>query len=186
MKPNYNKLEKNMTDVILEQQIKLGYRRESVGLYYMLTSLNRILQTSYEEEQMQHTMEEFAVSVSERFGQVKVTHEKDRFRVTIPSQGSDYVHENQSENDFLVRFIAAISKHQCTLEDIKAVFVAYSPDIFVGKMEDNEDFDYLVYFKNGEPNDYRYCITFEGCHTIYHRFTPEDYVDFGFGEAVEV
>jgi hypothetical protein len=42
------------------------------------------------------------------------------------------------------------------------------------------EFDYLVYFEDGVPDDYRYCITDEGCHLIYHRFTPEDYEDFQF------
>ena len=39
----------------------------------------------------------------------------------------------------------------------------------------SEDFDYVVYFQDGMPDDYRYCIKFEGCCVIYHRFTPKDY-----------
>ena len=35
-----------------------------------------------------------------------------------------------------------------------------------------------IKFKNGVPDDYRYCLTDEGCHIIYHRFTAEDYFDF--------
>ena len=41
-------------------------------------------------------------------------------------------------------------------------------------------FDYLVYFEDGIPDDYRYCLSLEGEHMIYHKFTPEDYEDFGF------
>lgn len=42
------------------------------------------------------------------------------------------------------------------------------------------EFDYLVYFEKGEPDDFRYCITDEGGHFIYHRFTVADYEDFYF------
>lgn len=42
------------------------------------------------------------------------------------------------------------------------------------------EFDYLVYFEGGKPDEFRYCITDEGCHIIYHRFTKEDYFDFQF------
>ena len=39
------------------------------------------------------------------------------------------------------------------------------------------EFDYLVYFEDGEPDSFWYCITDEGCHMIYHRFSEEDYKD---------
>jgi hypothetical protein len=41
-----------------------------------------------------------------------------------------------------------------------------------------EDFDYLVYFEDGRPDAFRYCLTQEGHHIIYHRFTADDYNDF--------
>ena len=41
-------------------------------------------------------------------------------------------------------------------------------------------FVFLVYFEDGIPDDYRYCLSLEGEHMIYHKFTPEDYEDFGF------
>ena len=44
----------------------------------------------------------------------------------------------------------------------------------------NGEFDYLVYFENGEPDSYRYCITVEADHIIYHRYTKEDYAEFEF------
>ena len=42
---NYEKLEKNIVDVIKEQQAKLGYMREKVRLYYPLSSLNHFFGT---------------------------------------------------------------------------------------------------------------------------------------------
>ena len=37
------------------------------------------------------------------------------------------------------------------------------------------DFDYAVYFDDAEYDAYYYCIKMEMGHTIYHRFTKEDY-----------
>ena len=42
---NYAKLEKNIIDVIKEQQAKLGYIKEKVRLYYPLNSLNHFFGT---------------------------------------------------------------------------------------------------------------------------------------------
>lgn len=39
----YAKLEKNLIDIIREQQMKLGYCSEDVRLYYPLSSLNHFL-----------------------------------------------------------------------------------------------------------------------------------------------
>ena len=36
---NHEKLQKNLIDLIKEEQAKLGYRKESVRLYYPLQSL---------------------------------------------------------------------------------------------------------------------------------------------------
>jgi len=59
------------------------------------------------------------------------------------------------------------------------VFHAYSDHVHMEKTT-GTGFDYLVYFEDGIPDDYRYCLSLEGEHMIYHKFTPEDYEDFGF------
>ena len=41
----FDKLEKNLMDVIQEEQAKLGFRREKIRLYYPLTTLNHLLDT---------------------------------------------------------------------------------------------------------------------------------------------
>ena len=45
---------------------------------------------------------------------------------------------------------------------------------------EHEEFDYCFYFEDGKPDAYRYCVAFEEGHAIYHRFTIEDYEEFGF------
>ena len=45
---------------------------------------------------------------------------------------------------------------------------------------EHEEFDYCFYFEDGKPDVYRYCVAFEEGHAIYHRFTIEDYEEFGY------
>lgn len=179
----FEDLERNICDVVFEDQIKLGYRSEVIRLYYPLASLNRLMGKECTRQQMAGVLEEFSHIAAGRLGAVEVTNRGDQFCLRIPPEGADYVHSTRDENDFLVKFIEAISSHNCGIEDIINIFRQYSDRIFVGKME-NEEFDYLLYFEDGKPNDYRYCVALEGCHATYHRFTPGDYEEFGFGEVV--
>ena len=78
-----------------------------------------------------------------------------------------------------MKFIETIARHGCTLDEVMDVFHAYSEHVHVEKTT-GTGFDYLVYFEDGIPDDYRYCLSLEGEHMIYHKFTPEDYEDFGF------
>ena len=52
----FDKLEKNLMDVIQEEQAKLGFRREKIRLYYPLTTLNHLLDTEDTAEQMEITL----------------------------------------------------------------------------------------------------------------------------------
>lgn len=178
---DFQRLEKNILDVLKEQQIKLGYRSETVHLYYPLTSLNRFLATDFNAEKMHHALNEFISEKEAKLGPVDITVQGDRFCFAIPPQGIDYVHEHMDDNEFIRDFIGVIEKHGCGIEDILQQFYKYSDHVHVEKVN-NGEFNYVVYFEDGKPDDYRYCIADEGCHLIYHRFTPEDYDDFRFSE----
>ena len=39
---------------------------------------------------------------------------------------------------------------------------------------------YLIYFEDGEPDEFYYCLDDDDFGVTYHRFTKEDYIDFGF------
>ena len=178
---NYLKLEENIIEIVKEQQLKLGYRSEVVRLYYPLSSLNRFLGTDCDAAEMLVNLENFGDAVSDSLGDVKVSREGDRFCFLIPETGSAYVHEHMEDKCFLKDFIDVVSKHGCKIEDVLEQFRKYSDCVHIEKKAHGE-FDYLVYFEDGKPDDFRYCITDEGCHIIYHRFTTEDYEDFGFDE----
>lgn len=176
---NFKKLEKNIVDIVKEEQIKLGYRSEKVRLYYPLLSLNRLLGENYSAEQMRKHLKAFCEEVKGIYGEIEISDENERFCFLIPPEGSDYIHEHIAENEFLVEFIDTIRKHGCTLEELLQVFYKYSEHVHVEKA-DNGEFDYLIYFEDGVPDDFLYCLTVEKFHIIYHRFTKEDYEDFNF------
>ena len=83
--------------------------------------------------------------------------------------------EDKLQNIIWQKFI----KEPLSEKDLKQVFEKYSKQVHLERMKDCE-FDYLIYFENGEPDSYRYCITEEMCHLTYHRFTEADYEAFHF------
>ena len=66
------------------------------------------------------------------------------------------------------------STHQDIREEILSVFQKYFPNVHYEKSIVS-DFDYLIYFEDGQPDNYRYCLTEECGHIIYHRYTKVDY-----------
>jgi hypothetical protein len=176
---DFSRLEQNICDVIKEEQVKLGYRREAIRLYYPLQSLNRFLDTALDEEGMQKALADFPEQAGSRLGTVDISHRLDRFCFSLSPEATVYVHEHTPQKGFLYDFIHTVSQHDVTVEEVIEVFCRYSQQVHVEKAHHGE-FDYLVYFESGEPDDYRYCLTQEGHHMIYHRFTPADYKDFAF------
>lgn len=175
----FAKLEKNIIDVMKEEQVKLGYRRETIRLFYPVLSLNRLLDTDYEAKQMADILNLFCDYVKDRLGRIEISNRGESFCFTIPEQGAEYVHKNMGDKEFIIDFINTVSKHGVTMDEVLQQFYKYSDKVHVEKASHGE-FDYLVYFENGKPDDFRYCITDEGCHIIYHRFTVDDYNDLYF------
>ena len=171
-----NRLIDNIIDVVKEQQIKLGYRKESIRLYYPLGSLNTLLATNYDSARMQKHLEKTFANYETQLGTVEVSNRDDRFGINLPEKTSEYVHENTSDSGFLYDFIDLFRQHGVVVEEVRELFCKYSDDVCFECLE-NSEFDYVLYFENGEPDSYVYCITDEGHHLIYHRFTPEDYKD---------
>lgn len=175
---DFHSLENNIADVIKEEQIKLGYREETVRLYYPMESLNGLLGVELSVYELQNALDEFCHYVKERFGEVKYSRNEKRFCIVIPPTGVNYVHEKVEDREYLQEFIMKVSEPHCSLDDILLTFQRYSDYVKCEKLE-NEEFDYMVYFEDGKPDSYRYCIKFEDCHVIYHRFTKTDYEKLG-------
>lgn len=176
---NFDKLTKNIIEVLEEQQIKLGYRKEKVRLYYPLSSLNVFLGTRLKEEEMGPILFDFSKETLDFFGGISFSNKGDRFCLAIPPEGVERIHNQMNSKSFLSELIKKVEKHGTTMDEVIAVFHKHSEHVHVEKMN-NGAFDYLVYFEDGNPDEFRYCIKDEKCHIIYHRFTIEDYNDFDF------
>ena len=176
---DFARLEKNIIDVIKEEQAKLGYRKEKIRLYYPLSSLNHFFQLDVDETGMQEKLSRFSEYEEGKLGSVEVTNKGERFCFHIPEEGAEYVHNNMKENEFIKDLIGVISHHGCKMEDIFELFRQHSDQITIEEMHSDE-FDYMICFENDPEDTYRYCFKDEGCHIIYHRFLPEDYADFDF------
>ena len=174
----YERLEKSLIDLVKEEQAKLGYRKEMIRLYYQLSSLNHFMETNADSEEMQELLADFPKAAEDIFGEVGITHAKDRFCFALSEKASEYVHENMKPNEFIKELVELVAKHGCTMEDIEVLFRSHS-DKIVAEPMDNGEFDRMIRFEEGEDK-YYYCFKDEGCHIIYHRFLPEDYADFDF------
>lgn len=173
----YQKLAANIEDVMLEQQIKLGYRDEPVRLYYPLSSLNHFFGDEVLAEEMQARLQDFLTVKQAIFGKSRVTHKGNRFCFFLTEEVSAYVHAHKQENPFIARLIELVSKHGVTKQDVTALFEAQEKPFLTKEMQSDE-FDFYIRFTEGEDR-YYYCFKDEGCHMIYHRFLPQDYADLG-------
>ena len=177
-----NPLKQNLIDTLEEGQLKLGYRPGAVRLYYPLASLCALLGVQTDRAGMCAALAAFAQEHRGFFGELAISHQGDRFCLTVPPEGAARVHEQVDEHGFLAAFLQAVSRHGATLSDVLAVFARYSDRVAVRTLRGGE-FNYLVYFEDGRPNAYYYCLAEEPCHLTYHRFTKADYEAFGFEEA---
>lgn len=222
---DFTRLTEHVIDVIKEEQVKLGYRKERIRLYYPLDSLNQLLGGSFDILEMHEQLKNFDREAAWGAGQVEVWNEEERFCLSFSPEVAEYVHTHTPDSGFLYDLVDAVSRHGTSLEEVLAVFHRYSECVRCEKMNTSADepaqtaitrklhgdddrqekmdtddpvpvqggmaqkqhgdgnpgemedpgFDYLVWFEDGSPDSYRYCIREELGHVIYHRYTEEDY-----------
>lgn len=173
---SYQKLQASLCDAILEQQVKLGYEKETVYLYYPLSSIMHYFKLQEKTaEQLDEVLEGFHKFVKNKLGDVKVTREGNRYCFAIPAEGSAYVHKFLFAHPFLTKLVERV-KEPCEMEDILAIFKEYSPNIMCEKFKD-EDFDFVVHFEDKKIDKYYYCFKKEAGQMTYHRFNRHDYKD---------
>ena len=172
-------LENSLIDLLKEEQAKLGYMHGEVRLYYPLSSLNHFYQAEDYAEKMMERLQHLPDSLTEKLGEVRVSHKGERFCFYIPAEGSDYVHKHMNANEFIRQLVELLAIHGTTMEQIFSLF-EQSGDQIIKEQMDSDEFDWLIRFADESQDPYYYCFKDEGCHIIYHRFLPEDYEDFGF------
>ena len=174
---NYEALLQSLIDVIQENQVKIGYRKEVIRLYYPAKSINNLLGIQATSNELLQKLKDFVIYSKTKLGEIQYSVNNDRFCFEIPEDGVEYIHQKTGENSFLKDFVQVMNGCHCDIHDIEQVFQKYS-DSYHCEVAMNDEFDYLLWFDDGKPDEYMYCIKFEGSHAIYHRFTKKDYEDF--------
>lgn len=172
----FRELERNLEATIHEGTIKLGFvKGEYIGIYYDYELLVHLLkQTPQEKKELMPILQEFAEYVKGELGLVQVTMEKSRYKVTVSPEGVAHIVEKNKENGFLKELIEEMSKSDCNVSSIKDIFYKYSNDVICEK-SDNEEFDYVIQFKDKEIDPFIYCFTFDVMGKYYHRLTDFDF-----------
>lgn len=165
---------KNMTDQVKELQIKLGYAKETVRLYYPISSLNALLGMSFSDDREGRKVLQKALE--QELQQYVFTIHENRMEVTISPEEAERIHLYEETSPFLQELVNLFqTNHHCSLEEICKVFASYPEEYVCEEMPEGTDFDYVIYFKDLSVDEYFYCIKMEMGHTIYHRFMKEDY-----------
>lgn len=173
---DYDRLKSYLCDMILEEQLKLGYEKETIRFYSPYTSVGNVLglQERTSEDVMQ-ALAEFESYVADTLGEVKVSrYSGKRVCFLISAQGATYVHEHSGANPFLEELISCFSKHGTTREEVQKLFTKWSENARCIHIGSNE-FDDVFFFEDGIPDAYRYCVKFDVGHAFYHRFLKEDF-----------
>ena len=176
--PHFAALRKNLTDMIKESQIKMGYSGNAFRANYVSASLNRLLGTSLDDDALEAVLGDFCAQVKDSLGAVSFTRREGGFVLTVPAEGTAYVHTHISDSGVLTELVQLL-RHQTaetSIADVLAVFRRYADRVHCEAVQDDE-FQYLLYFEDGVPDDYRYCIQDEMGMLSYHRLTPADYED---------
>ena len=175
---NINRLIKNVIEQIKEAQLKLGFEREVIRLYFPVSSLNALLETDYQDEkQMLTVLRETEELQNTEMGSLAFSAHKGRIEIMVSPKGAEYVAKKVPDPVFLKAVIELFaSNHSLTIEEICQCFEQSGREYTCEEMAPGTDFDYVVYFKDASFDEYYYCIKMEMGHTIYHRFMKEDYL----------
>jgi hypothetical protein len=174
---NEQKLLTNIIDQIKEAQMKLGFVKETVRLYYPPASICALLGIDVlKADELLLKLQQNNNFKNTVLGELKFAVHSGRMEVCIMPEACEYVYKNVENPPFLADIISLFqNNHHCSLEEICAVFARYSSDYVCEKMAEGTDFDYALHFKDETIDSYYYCVKMEMGHTIYHRFMKEDY-----------
>ena len=174
-----NTLEQNLSGVIAEMALKLGLTGVPLSLNYPCASLGRMLGVADDPQALQPALDAFFAARKDLFGAAEAVPHEDGFCLTIPAEGVARVMSQAPAAAFLRDLIHTAQTPGATADDLLAAFRRHSDRVHVEPV-DNDEFDLLVYFEDGVPDGFRYCIDRHDGFVSYHRFSKEDYEAFGF------
>lgn len=174
---NETRLIQNVIEQIKEAQLKLGYEKEVIRLYFPVASLNALLETDFRDEvQMLTALRDNSAFRNTVLGWLKFFAREGRIEVRVAPEGAEYVAKEIPDPEFLKSLIQLFaSHHHLSIEEVCRCFEQSGRKYICEKMVPGTDFDYVIYFEDASFDDDYYCIKMEMGHTIYHRFTGDDY-----------
>ncbi len=162
-------------DTIHEGQVKIGYEKSSIQIYYNLSSLEALLGILVPSvKEMDVLMKVFQTQVKGSLGAVEITRQEERYCFFVPEEGTKYIFDTYEDNTFLKDLIETLQNKDCTIETILKVFKKQSPDVVCQKTQDAE-FDYVIYYRDKSIDEFIYCFNIGEMGAYYHRFTEADY-----------
>lgn len=168
--PNWQALEKNICDTLKEWELKIGYSKEPVELYYPKESLCSLLGLA-EEDLLKEALASFCKEVKGRLGELRISGSQKNYCIRIPEDGSRYVKDHIKASPFLVKFLEAVRQPECSLASVEQVFCEFSGRV----VKEKEEKAYIFYFEDAGIDEYVYCVEEDAFGLQYHRFTREDY-----------
>lgn len=175
---DFQSLSRNLTGVAAEMCLKMGMTLPSISLNYPLATLNSLMGTQLSRMDMARALEHFGRETADTLGGVTASPFENGFCLTVPAQGVQYAMAHAPGLDFLKELVDTVA-HGCDLDALLAVFRRHSDHVHVEAV-DSPEFDHLIYFENGEPDSFYYCVHAHDGHVEYHRFSKADYEAFGF------
>jgi hypothetical protein len=173
---DYTHLEKNISDMIFEGLIKIGYvDKQRISVYYDLGLLSYLLGVEMLAfEQWRECFSGFKAFTADRLIGLEIKRQGHRFEFSVSGEGVDYIYKNNKSRKFLKELIAVLNRTDCTLEQITDVFQKVSEDIVIEKAS-HPEFQYVIYFKDKEIDEFKYCISFDEMGHYYHRLLDYDF-----------
>lgn len=175
-------LEHHMIDTIKEWQLKIGFQPGSMRLYYPRTSLAAMLGlvTAASEKELWKVLGDFIADVRDRLGDIKVSHDGDRYCLEVSDIGCRYVKEQVPDPEFLKRLLNALNDKSADMEQIRNVFLSYASERNGQCRESGhgeEGLGSVFSFDRNDIDPYVYCIEQDDFGLTYHRFSRQDYED---------
>ncbi|MEI3173781.1 MAG: DUF3877 family protein [Lachnospiraceae bacterium] len=187
MEKTRTELEQHILDTVKEWQIKIGYRKEAMNLYYPEESLKDMLGLSEEatEQELKGALELFKEEAQERLGNVQISEKARRYCIGIPEEGCEYIHTNVPDSEFLKTFLKTVTGLMPDFAAVRSCFEASAKqqqETFAEQDHGTDGMGRVFYFKGSDNTPesskidrYVYCVELDDFGMTYHRFTWHDY-----------
>lgn len=173
MKKGFEYLLKNLSDSVFEMMLKLGEERSSgICIYYTEDLLSYLIG---EDDVSSDKLIKFKDFVADKLGKIDMEIASDgRYGLRVYSDEIDKITKSNPRRVFLRELIDKIRDRNCTIDEIKNIFEKESADYVCEEINDSE-FQYVIYFRDANIDEYKYCFTFDIMGSYYHRLIDYDF-----------